>query len=206
MTNVKKSYSQNGEDLILVDLFIEHYINAPKLLLDIGAGDGEYLSNTKLISTLYGSKRILIDADPYDGVIQMKVTLDKVKEIKKLCGKKNPDLLSIDIDGNDYYILSELLKLMTPTFVVCEYNPRFEHSERAVIAYDENHVWGVDDYYGASAAAYIDMMRKKYALVHYNDCNLIFVHRDFAKTEIEFNGKVFNPHKESGKKFLRVIL
>jgi hypothetical protein len=46
------------------------------------------------------------------------------------------DLLCIDIDGNDLYILEKILSKYKPSLIVAEYNPIFLPNESKVIAYD----------------------------------------------------------------------
>ena len=60
------------------------------------------------------------------------------------------DLLSIDVDGNDLYFLTEALRFVRPKLIVTEYNPKFPPPARIGIPYDEAHHWAGDDYSGAS--------------------------------------------------------
>jgi hypothetical protein len=58
----KISYSQNGEDLIIKDLFARTGINKPTYL-DVGANDPFYISNTYLLYTK-GSKGVCVEPNP----------------------------------------------------------------------------------------------------------------------------------------------
>jgi hypothetical protein len=63
------------------------------------------------------------------------------------------DLLSIDLDGNDYWILQEVLELHSPSVIVAEYNPIFKENESYTITYNPEHFWNNNDYYGFSFLA-----------------------------------------------------
>lgn len=58
----KISYSQNGEDLIIKDLFARTGIHKPTYL-DVGANDPFYINNTYLLYTK-GSKGVCIEPNP----------------------------------------------------------------------------------------------------------------------------------------------
>jgi hypothetical protein len=93
-------------------------------------------------------------------------------------------LLSVDIDGNDYWVW-ESITAVAPAIVVTEYNARFG-SERAVtVPYDPGFVRSTAHhshiYYGASLKALYLLARKKgYAFVGCNSAgnNAFFVRRD----------------------------
>jgi hypothetical protein len=90
------------------------------------------------------------------------------------------DLLSIDIDGNDYWIW-ESLKNHRPKAVVMEYNPVFGPHESKTIPFDEHHMWdGESIYFGASAGALVRLAKSKgYSLVAYTaELNVFFVRDD----------------------------
>ena len=62
------------------------------------------------------------------------------------------DLLSIDVDGNDYWIWRSL-PAFRPKVVVIEVNPFFEPPLRWVLPYDAAFRWNGDWRFGASLAA-----------------------------------------------------
>jgi hypothetical protein len=75
------------------------------------------------------------------------------------------DLLSIDIDGNDYWIWKKL-SAYRPRVLVVEYNASIPPTEAKVMPYDPSHVWDKTDYYGASLLAFEQLGRSKgYSLV-----------------------------------------
>jgi hypothetical protein len=108
------------------------------------------------------------------------------------------DLLSIDIDGNDYWIWQEI-RCINPRVVVIEYNAKFPPSFAWVMEYDDDHVWQGDDEQGASLKA-LELLGKElgYQLVGTNvvGSNAFFVRTDQAG-ELFFappvSEKLYNP-------------
>lgn len=93
-------------------------------------------------------------------------------------------LLSIDIDGNDYWVWNAITAI-APAIVVVEYNARFGPERAVTIPYDPGFVRSTAHYsciyYGASLAALARLGdRKGYALVGCNRAgnNAFFVRRD----------------------------
>ena len=92
-------------------------------------------------------------------------------------------LLSVDIDGNDYYVW-EAIEVISPRIVVTEYNAKFPPPLKWSIAYDPNQLWDYSDYQGASLAALAELgSRKNYQLVgcNINGTNAFFVRQDLLK-------------------------
>jgi hypothetical protein len=93
-------------------------------------------------------------------------------------------LLSVDIDGNDYWVW-EAIDSVNPAIVIVEYNARFGPDKAVTIPYDEKFVRSQAHhsliYYGASLKALCLLGdRKGYALVGCNSAgnNAFFVRRD----------------------------
>ena len=59
------------------------------------------------------------------------------------------DLLSIDIDGNDYWVW-ESLHVYKPRLVIIEYNSSYPPPQKMVIPYNPSFTWDGTDYFGAS--------------------------------------------------------
>ncbi len=110
---------------------------------------------------------------------------------------KKLGVLSIDIDGNDYWILSEILKVnQNIEMIIVEYNASFL-DKSITVPYDKNfdrhkgHPSGW--YHGASLKAFIKLSRKyNYSLVKTIDgINAIFIKNNllskFNLKEIDFN-------------------
>jgi hypothetical protein len=96
-------------------------------------------------------------------------------------------LLSIDIDGNDYWVW-QAITCISPRIVVCEYNSFFGPTRRVTIPYradfNQRTAHFSSAYWGASAAALTHLASTKgYALVGSNSAgnNLFFVRNDVIK-------------------------
>jgi len=100
-------------------------------------------------------------------------------------------LLSIDIDGNDYWVWKEI-KVVNPAIVVVEYNARFGSEAGVTVPYDPEfrresaHYSNI--YYGASLRALEHLGREKgYALVGCNSAgnNAFFVREDLLSAPLK---------------------
>ncbi len=97
-------------------------------------------------------------------------------------------ILSIDIDGNDYWIW-QAIHTIHPAIVIIEYNFRFGNERAVTIPYDENFVRVNSHYsmiyYGASLKAlYLLAQKKGYLFIGCNSAgnNAFFIRQDL-KTE-----------------------
>jgi hypothetical protein len=140
-------YSQCGEDVILLQ-YISKLGLAPGNVVDLGAGDGFFRSNARMLME-NGWTGHLYDGNASNDVNPMWITLETIANLDSVpC-----DILSIDLDGNDFWILNRFLLTHKPAIIVAEINPIFDRSVAAVMPYDANHVWANDTYYGMSLAA-----------------------------------------------------
>ncbi len=93
---------------------------------------------------------------------------------------QRPDLLSIDVDGNDLHLL-EALGPVRPRVIVAEYNARFPPPMGYCRAYAKGHVWDGTGDYGASLATLAERLGARgYRLV---GCNLTGVNAFFVAAE-----------------------
>lgn len=185
-------YSQTGEEIILAEIFEK--IGSNKFLVDIGAGDGYKLSNTRrLIED--GWQGILIDKDGVGDVYAEFVTPMNILAILKKYGCPQIfDLLSIDIDGFDFQVLIEILSEYSPRVIICEFNPSLTGSK--YLKYEEGYTWDGTTKYGFSFEAGKKLMDKAgYKLVHnQKDLNLIFLQKDINFPTKEVTYKIQYPH------------
>ena len=191
-------HSQNGEDGIVSELLkrIDHVLQNPKTggwVCEFGAWDGIYLSNAlNLISNL-GFSSVLIECDNAKfkelernlSVYQNQFLLIEfilVEGPNNLDGllARSPipsdfDVLSIDIDGMDYYIW-ESLQNYRPKIVIIEFNPSMPSS----IEYIQPKNFKVKQ--GSSPLSITKLAQNKgYFLVAATHCNLIFVEKEIGK-------------------------
>ncbi len=186
-------YSQFGEDGIIEKIF-EIIGTQSKIAIEFGAWDGFTFSNTAALwSKNSGWKAILIEGDEkkfqdlkkntriFNVIpIQAWVGIDRddcLEAILEKNGIDEPiDLLSIDIDGNDYHIF-ESLKTIRPRVIIVEFNPTIP------VEYDIYAPYAVDNNFGQSVAALNRVAKKKgYVLVALTITNAFYVlEKDFAK-------------------------
>eukprot|EP01037_Dinobryon_pediforme_P005211 gene5211-5263_t len=197
-----KVYSQADEDGILATIFGRLPEGSlSRSFIEIGCGDGRENNSHYLL--LQGYKGVWLDgSDDYIASIAQAlgdqtawrerlkliarfVTTDNIQEILAesvdFIGTREPDLFSLDIDGNDAFIMAEAISVIRPLVVCLEYNAKFPPPVRLCTRYDPAAVWEVDDYSGASLSYFCDLMQG-YMLVacSISGCNAFFVRSDFA--------------------------
>lgn len=168
-------WAQAGEDGVLEAIF-EWIGTTNKYCVDIGAGDGWNLSNVRRLLQ-QGWTGLLIDGSgPHDGVVQAMVSYANVWSVlTKHAVPAEFDLLSLDIDGQDYWVLAEILVNRKPRVIVCEFNA----AKKGSVTVPKNSAFAHDGttYYGASFDAFRGLCeRRGYTLVrNHHDVNLFFV-------------------------------
>jgi hypothetical protein len=96
------------------------------------------------------------------------------------------DLLSIDIDGNDYHVVKAIQRVRPRVFVV-EYNAKHRPPTLWVMKYNKTHRYDGTDYFGASLKSFELLMRTKgYLLVgcSMGGTNAFFVREDLVTEEL----------------------
>jgi len=192
-------YSQNGEDGVIEAIF-GAIGSVSKVCIEFGAWDGFHLSNTANLWT-QGWKGVLIEGDrrrfqelrantrSYNCVcINAYVTRGGGTRLEALLEQSHiadaVDVLSIDIDGDDYYILQSLERLR-PRVIICEYNPTIPAE---IDLYAE---YGSD--FGSSVTALTRVARDKgYELVALTDTNCFFVVREELAKLSKFETRLEN--------------
>jgi hypothetical protein len=192
----EKWSSQNGEDGILRELFAR--IPNSRFFVEFGVEDGSEC-NAALLAERYGWSGVFIEASdrhyadlraryaafPAIRCVHAFVRRDNIVDIFR--ANEVPvdlDLLSIDIDGNDYWIW-ETLAAYRAKVVVIEYNATLGAERSITIPYDDDHVWAHDRYFGASLGAFRKLgERLGYALIgtEPSGVNAFFVRRDLLET------------------------
>jgi hypothetical protein len=183
--------SQYGEDGIIEELFKRLGVSEP-VCIEFGAWDGKYLSNVWNLWTNHNWSALLIEGEVDRAealarsvtdnkrvkVVQTFVTSEGEQSLDAIAKRnglpRNVDLVSIDIDGNDYYILKSL-EYLQPRVIIVEYNP--------TIPPEVSIVQKEDEFFGASAKALLELAHtKQYKLVAITDTNLFLVdEKEFAK-------------------------
>ncbi len=168
------SYSQSGEQDVLIDIF-NRIKPTNRVCVEFGGANGYRQSNTRFFIEL-GWKGHMWDVNPIGEVKEEHITAENINKIfKKRRVPKKFDLLSIDIDGNDYWVWEALT--YKPRVVIVEYNPSVTGS--LAIEYDPEHVWDRTNYFGASYEAFIKLgVKKGYDMIACIANNLIFIQND----------------------------
>jgi hypothetical protein len=195
-----KVFSQFGEDGILQYLIRETQIEREEQLF-IEFGVQNYVeSNTRFLLVNDNWRGLIIDgSEQYINFVRSQdlywrhdltavsawITRDNINDIIKEAGfSGNVGLLSIDIDGNDYWVW-ECISVVNPVIVVIEWNSVFGPDHAVSIPYSDNFQRGEAHYsnlyWGASIQAFNHLaQRKGYGLVGSNTAanNLFFVRQD----------------------------
>jgi len=174
-----KVYSQWGEDGILDFLCEKLEISKPRVL-EIGAGNfkecnSKFLAENRNASAyLVDGRTDLISSVNRDSLIWKThlfavntwVSPNNIAKIYQDASMKlsGVDILSLDIDGNDYWVLDSC-PLEELRVVVLEYNPLFGSEYPVTVPRDDKFVRREKHlsclYYGASLMAFIELMNSR---------------------------------------------
>ena len=200
-----KIFSQWGEDGI-----IQHLVNSieikNKTFIEFGVEDF-IESNCRYLMMKDNWRGFVIDGSvknidrvkgqyfywKYD--LEAVASFIDVENINDLLARSGFDydlgILSIDIDGNDYYVL-EAIKFFRPRILICEYNSLFGPSRTITVPYDPNfrrtNAHYSNLFFGASLGALYYLAQKKgYSLVATSSAgvNAFFVRNDLMKGNLQ---------------------
>jgi hypothetical protein len=202
-------FSQRGEDGILQ--YLINQIEIPnRIFIEFGV-ENYTESNTRFLLINNNWSGLVIDSSKenirfikndfiywkYDiTAYQSFITSDNINElISKYTSCKDIGLLSIDIDGNDYWIW-EAISEIQPRIVVCEYNSSFGKNLKVSVPYDpdfsrtKKHYSNL--YFGASLAAICHLGEKKgYDFIGTSGAgvNAFFVRKDISSAFNKFQAE-----------------
>lgn len=192
--------SQNGEDGILLYLLTQLGTGSREFV-EFGVSDGREC-NCANLAINFGWHGLMLEGDaasaaradayyrrvlhtdtPRVRVVQQWVTAENINQLMQEHAS-NPDILSIDIDGMDYWVW-KAITAVRPRIVVIEYNASFGPERAVTVPYradfDRYSVHPSGYYHGASLAALAHLGEEKgYALVGCDTAgvNAFFVRRD----------------------------
>ena len=210
-----KVYSQGDEDGILEEIF-RRIDPGMRRFVEIGMHPLE-------CNTLYllarGWSGVWVDAADHDlRPVAHHLTAGRLRFVRTAVSRENAnalvcegsvgaelDLLSIDIDGNDYWVW-EALEVVRPRVMVIEYNATFPPPVSVAVPYDPARAWDRTNRFGASLEALARLGAKKgYALV---GCGFTGVNAYFVRTDISgdrFRGPfTAAEHYEPARYFVRL--
>lgn len=220
-----KILSKYGEDGLLLYLFSKIGVTN-RTFVEIGVEDGKEC-NTANLSLNFGWQGMIVDASEERLKIgrafykeRLGKNFSKVKIVSSFVTAENInklildngisgeiDLLSIDIDGNDYWVW-KAINAINPRVVVTEYNASLGFDKSMIIKYDPEFGIGKRPplyYHSASLPAFKKLANVKgYILVgcESHGIDAFFVRRDLVQGKlIELKPQeAFYPHSERLKK------
>jgi len=197
-----RNYSQFEEDGILLYIFAAIGV-VNRTFVDIGSGSG-INSNCANLATNFGWHGLFIDGNKrhvsigmafygkhpdtslyppkFVHVFVQRENINQIIEEQGFSGEI--DLVSIDLDGNDYWIW-DALSIIQPRVVIIETHVEFG-LRSIVVPYDKDYCYPGrhPDYHGASPVAMVKLARKKgYRLVgsNYYGFNTIYVRKEIEE-------------------------
>lgn len=190
-----KLYSQNDEDGIIAEIF-RRIKTTNKIFVEFGVGNG--LENNTLALLFQNWHGLWIEASRDQtrkimrgfkktierGALSVTndfVTTENINDlISNAIHETEIDLLSIDIDGNDFHIMSAI-KCISPRVIVIEYNAKFPPPIEYCMKYNPSYTWNQSDCFGASLKFLENNLRNiNYVLVGCNisGANAFFIRKD----------------------------
>ena len=138
----------------------------------VEAGDKEAASIEKHHAEAIAGKQLTL--------LPRRITAENVNSL--IQAVPDPDLISIDIDGNDFWVFKSIVA--RPALFIVEYNAAYGSSLSWTMKYNPEHVWkGGSAYYGASLKALEKLATEKgYTLVgvEFMGVNAFFVRNDLV--------------------------
>ena len=218
-----RKYSQFEEDGILLYIFsLVRPTN--KKCVEICAGNGRECNTANLIVN-HGWWGYLFDGDKQNvkegtaffsqnkdtffyppKFTRAWITAENVNDVIEKSGVSGPiDLLSLDLDGMDYWVW-KAISVIEPQVVVCETHNAIPPDKALTVPYDPKFVFASEDFRGASLAAMCKLGRDKgYRLVgtHRFGFNAFFVKNTVGKEffpEVDPASCVNDPYSELARK------
>ncbi len=164
MPHGRKMFSQNDEDGIIIEIF-RRIGTTNQTFVEFGCGDG--IENISYALLFQGWNGLWIDGSPKNinkihkglpktiasgqlKVVESFITLDNINAlISSNISDSEIDLLSVDLDGNDYFIW-DAITCISPRVLIMEYNAKFIPPVRYCMEYDPKHQWDYTDHGGVS--------------------------------------------------------
>jgi hypothetical protein len=194
-------YSQADEDGILAEI-LRRLPTRTQTCIEIGCGDGRENNTHALL--LQGYRGCWVDGDAasiaaiekalgsleFPRLLVLHHRLDRaqttpvIERCTAFLQTRTPDLLSVDIDGNDFVVTLAALQSCQPAVLCVEYNARFPPPMSISMAYDADFAWSSaanEDYQGTSLQAWVNALLD-YRLVActLSGVNAFFVRREYA--------------------------
>lgn len=170
--------SQQGEDGI-IQAILEEIGTTNRVCVEFGALDG--ITDNTFLLKLTGFEVIGINGEARTpNVHEAWLTAENCNDIfKELNVPKEFDVMSVDVDFNDYYIWKALD--YRPRLLIMEYNASIPPTESRVVRYEPERTWNGTNYFGASLLALDNLCKNKgYTLVY---CESMGVNAFWVRTD-----------------------
>ena len=156
-------YSHNNEQDYIDSILKRLDLN--NTYVDIGASDGIEMSNTLFLAQRgwnglcveYNSSKYASLVNNYKQFTKIKFSNEKVTPfsvceiLRKTDNPKKFDVLNLDIDGYDYFVLEALLKgEYRPTLICAEINEKIPPPIKFTVLYDDAYSWTDAPFFGQS--------------------------------------------------------
>src|SRR5437868_8556770 len=190
-----KTHSQNNEDGIISYLISEVPLTS-NFFVEFGVGppasstiDRSGLECNCRLLLENGWRGLMMDGGTYPPQYNVQREIITALNINVLLAKYRVptdfDLISIDIDGQDFWVWLGLMA--APKIVVIEYNGNIPSHESRVIPFDVDYRWDCTKWSGASLLALTRLgLGKGYILVYANGVNAFFVRQDLLDNATDF--------------------
>ncbi len=194
-----KLYSQCDEDGIIQEIFRRVGVTN-RCFVEFGVEAGTECNTAKLL--VEGWNGLWIEGNPQQAprirttfgpllgngrlkLVEAFVVAENIDGLLEKGGVSGEiDLLSIDIDNNDYWVWKAINRI-NPRVVAIEYNAALRPPMSLVVPYQPDRAWDYStSYFGASLEAFVRLGRSKgYRLVgcNFSGVNAFFVRDDIAK-------------------------
>jgi hypothetical protein len=191
-----KVYSQNDEDGIIAEIF-RRIAMTSRTFVEFGVETGVECNSVKLLAE--GWRGLWIESNAASaaairrefvpfidrGNLMLQEGRVTAENINALIGQGGfsgeIDLLSIDIDGNDYWVW-KAIEVVNPRVVAIEYNATLRPPMSVVVPYRADAQWDGSNYYGASLEALVRLgTAKNYRLV---GCSIAGVNAFFVRADL----------------------
>lgn len=173
-----RSFSQWGEDGI-IDWLVHQIPDIPRTFVEFGVENYQE-SNTRMLLQLRNWKGLVMDGSrknmahlqrqalfwKYDlEAVSAFIDAENINELISSSGfSGDTGILSIDIDGNDYWVWNAI-QCISPVIVICEYNAVLGNIHAISVPYDpqfmRHKAHSSRLYYGASLPALLQLAKQK---------------------------------------------
>ena len=206
----RKYFSQADEDGITLEIIsrirsIDKTFN--NTFAEFGVGDGLENNTIVLLSlgwkgSWFGGQSLAFDTENssrlhfHNTWITKENIISLYQQSMTDCRTDKIEVISLDLDGNDYYFLQTILNASAkkPSLFIVEYNAIFPIGADWKINYNEAHRWNGDHYFGASLESLIRLFSDfEYFLVACNPhtgANAFFVKNEYRHLFLDIPDKI----------------